>query len=219
MNLSKFQYLCAQGLESHFNPEIPFSRFFRNILLLSCFNILPLLLIFILLSSGFLTILATNATAFIRFNRQVLSNGVLVVFVINYIGFFSAKALQTRLRQHPVCYLFLDGCIRAILFIALHALVYVISADLFGSFGGDRLTALQVVGPTLQRAYAFENISSVYLYGTLVGSYALYIAVLAPRKSAQRWRAHALSISTCASTLLAVTFLSNAARLLFEGAQ
>ena len=219
MNLSKFQYLCAQSLENHFNLEIPFSRFFRNVLLLSCFSILPFLLIFILLSPGFLTLLTTNGTAFIRFNRQVLSNGVLVVFVINCIGFISAKALQTRLRQHAVRYLFLDGFIRAILFVALHALIYVISADLFGSFGGDRLTALKVVGPTLQRAYAFENVSSVYLYGTLVGSYALYIAVLAPRKSARRWHAHALSITACTSTLLAVTFFSNAARLLLAGAQ
>ena len=219
MNLSNFQYLCAQGLENHFNLEIPFSRFFRNVLLLSCFSILPFLLIFILLSPGFLTLLTTNGTAFIRFNRQVLSNGVLVVFVINYIGFISAHAFQAHLRQRPVRYLFLDGSIRAILFVALHALIYVISADLFGSFGGNRLTALQVVGPTLQRTYAFENISSVYLYGTLVGSYALYLAVLAPREGARRWHAHALSISACTSTLLAVTFLSNAARLLFEGAQ
>lgn len=218
MNLSNFQYLCAQGLENHFNLEIPFSRFFRNVLLLSCFSILPFLLIFILLSPGFLTLLTTNGTAFIRFNRQVLSNGVLVVFVINYIGFISAHAFQAHLRQRPVRYLFLDGSIRAILFVALHALIYVISADLFGSFGGDRLTALQVVGPTLQRAYAFENISSVYLYGTMVGSYALYLAMLAPRETMKRLDAHALAISACTFSLLAVTFLSTAASQLMAGA-
>ena len=138
--------------------------------------------------------------------------------MINYIGFISAHAFQTRLRQPPVRYLFLDGSIRAILFVVLHALIYVISADLLGSFGGDRLTALQVVGPTLQRAYAFESISSVYLYGILVGSYALYIAVLAPRETMKRLDAHALAISACTFSLLAVTFLSTAASQLMAGA-
>ncbi len=65
-----------------------------------------------------------------------------------------------------------------ILFILLHGLVYFVSADWFGSFGGDRLQALQVVGPTLARSAFFENISGAYLYATLVSALPLYTSVI-----------------------------------------
>ncbi len=74
--------------------------------------------------------------------------------------------------------LLIDPPARVILFILLHGLVYFISADWFGSFGGDRMQALRVVGPTLVRSAFFENISGVYLYATLVSALPLYTSVI-----------------------------------------
>ena len=62
--------------------------------------------------------------------------------------------------------------------ISLHAVIYMVSADWFGSFGGDRLTALRIVAPTLARSALFQNISGVYLYATLASALPLYAAAI-----------------------------------------
>ena len=67
---------------------------------------------------------------------------------------------------------------RVALFIILHAVIYTVSADWFGSFGGSRLTALRVVAPTLAQSALFQNISCVYLYATLVSALPLYVAAI-----------------------------------------
>ena len=59
-----------------------------------------------------------------------------------------------------------------------HALIYVLSADWYGSFGGDRMQALQVVGPTILNSAFFGNISGVYLYATLVSAVLLYTTAI-----------------------------------------
>jgi hypothetical protein len=67
---------------------------------------------------------------------------------------------------------------RVVLFIALHAVIYTLSADWFGSFGGSRLKTLRVVAPTLAQSALFQNISGVYLYATLISALPLYITAI-----------------------------------------
>lgn len=83
----------------------------------------------------------------------------------------------------------------------LHILIYVLSADWFGSFGESRATAVRVVAPTLARSAFFENISGVYLYATLVSAIPLYVSVI------EGWLAQARSIAHRRSRGIAV-FLS-----------
>ena len=115
-----------------------------------------------------------------RFLRQVVTNGLPVVFVVNYVSFFLFAFMQRTDRKHrdPAVFVLLDLSIRAVLFIGLHALIYVFSADWFGSFGGSRATALSVVAPTLARSALFENISGVYLYATMVSALPLYVSAI-----------------------------------------
>ncbi|MBT8411724.1 MAG: hypothetical protein KJP02_08005 [Octadecabacter sp.] len=148
-------------------------------LVVSCAAISPLLVIFVLSTPGFVDLLGQNATARSRFFRQVLTNGLPVVLVLNYFSFFMFALLTEKgMRRSAVLVLVADLPVRVAAFFVLHAIIYVLSAQWFGSFRGDRLQALQVVGPTLARAAGFDNISGVFLYATLVGALPLYVVAL-----------------------------------------
>ena len=99
---------------------------------------------------------------------------------MNYLSFFLFAWIVARQpsRRGMALVLAVDLPARVILFVALHAAIYVLSADWFGSFGGRRLTALRVVAPTLARSALFENISGVYLYATLASALPLYVAAI-----------------------------------------
>lgn len=163
-----------------FDIKMPFWRFARNTLIVSCLSLLPLLLLYILLTPGFASMLLDNRMALNRFLRQVLTNGLPVVFVVNYLSFFLYAVTKDgqRWTNVPELIPLIDLPIRITVFVALHAFIYVISADWFGSFGGDKWQALRVVGPTLMRSAFFENISGVYLYATMVSALPLYTTAL-----------------------------------------
>ena len=151
-------------------------RFLRNVLLVSIVGLIPPLALFVFLSPGFSTALSQGGPALLRFLRQVLTNGLTVVFAINYVAFFLYALLkQTERRGDPVSFVAIDVLARLFLFFCLHALIYVLSADWYGSFGGDRMIAISVVAPTLARSAYFENISGVYFYATFVSAMPLYV--------------------------------------------
>jgi hypothetical protein len=168
-------------MDKYFNINMPFWRFARNTLVISCLGLFPLLLLYIALTPGFGSMLLTNGSAFSRFLRQVVTNGLPVVFAINYVSFslYATSVAKRRERAVHVRVLLIDLPARVIIFILLHGVIYFISADWFGSFGADRWQALQVVGPTLVRSALFDNISGVYLYATLVSALPLYATVMA----------------------------------------
>ena len=97
--------------------------------------------------------------------RQVAVNGLPVVFVATWAGAVLHGTVQ---RGWPA--LLADAPLRLAVFALLHAGIYVLAAAWFDSFGGDRMTALRVVAPTLAGAAVFENLSGVYLYATLLAA-------------------------------------------------
>ncbi|MCK0166664.1 hypothetical protein MWU52_03775 [Jannaschia sp. S6380] len=155
-------------------------QFLRNVLLFSLAGLLPVLVFYVALSPGFATALADGGPALKRFLRQVLTNGLPVVVIVNYVGFFlfAVSKESSGGGRDPGTYIVVDFFSRLGLFVGLHALIYVVSADWYGSFGGSRTTALRVVAPTLARSALFENISGVYLYATLVSAIPLYISAV-----------------------------------------
>ncbi len=166
--------------ERHFSVRLPFTRFARNMVLLSLIGLAPVLALYVALTPGFLSHLLTADAALARFLRQILTNGLPVVFAVNTVSVI----LFTQLRLRNVdagAALVLDFLTRTAFFAALHAVIFFASALTFGSFGGDPLQALHVVGPTLAQAAAFGNLSGVYLYATLVSALSLHIA------SAEAW--------------------------------
>ena len=144
-----------------------------------------MLALYILLSPGFASALADGGPSLRRFLRQVLTNGFPVVVMVNYVGFFLFALSHERAEsgRDPGTYIVVDFFSRLGLFVGLHALIYVVSADWYGSFGGSRATALWVVAPTVARSALCENISGVYLYATLVSAIPLYVSAV--RRSAR----------------------------------
>ena len=164
----------------YFSLEIPFPQFVVNTLIASCLSLALLLLLYVLLTPGFAAMLLGNRLALGRFLRQVVTNGLPVVFVVNYISFFLYALITDRKPGtiSPAMVLLFDPPVRAAVFVGLHAVIYVLSADWYGSFGGDRMQALWVVGPTLLNSANFGNISGVYLYATLVSAVPLYTTAI-----------------------------------------
>lgn len=167
-------------MERYFSTHMPGIRFVGNVLAFSLVSLVPVLVLYVALSPGFLRALIEGGPALERLARQVLTNGLPVVFVTNYVGFFLfALSNQTSTKDRDSArYLFIDPPIRVAVFLILHVIIYVISADLFGSFGGSKRTALRVVAPTLARSAHFENISGAYFYATLVSALPLYVSAI-----------------------------------------
>lgn len=204
---------------NYFSLELPFGQFCWNLTVLSIGSMLPFLIAFVVLTPDFTTILMTNPTALNRFLRQVITNGFPVVFIVNYIGFFVSSGILQKVNRSALRHIISDTSARAGTFIVLHILIYVFSADWFGSFGGDRWTALRVVGPTLEHSYLFENISGVYLYALLPGIVITYWPAM-PNSEGTNDRPFSarpaiVIIGACLSVVLIVTLLSAGLAQLF----
>ena len=169
------------GMHRYFAIDMPAMLFIRNTLLVSLVGLAGVLVPYIALTPGFGAMLGEGGPALSRFLRQVLTNGLPVVFVVNYAGFFLIALGNARAAAHrvPITALVLDIPIRVALFIVFHVVIYVKSADWFGSFGGSRETALRVVAPTLARSAFFENLSGVYLYASLMCALPMHVDLIA----------------------------------------
>jgi len=130
-----------------FSLEMPFVRFVRNVALMSVASLVPVLVLYVALSPGFGAMLLNGGPALSRFLRQVITNGLPVVFVVNYISFFLFGWMNTwpTGKRDAAFVVLIDVSARLAAFVLLHVLIYVLSADWFGSFGGSRMTALSVV--------------------------------------------------------------------------
>ena len=163
-----------------FSLELPFTRFLRNVVLVSIAALMPVVLLYVATRPGFGAMILDGGPALSRFLRQIITNGLPVVFIVNYISFFLFAWMNTgsRAKRDPALVVLVDIIARLVAFMLLHALIYVLSADWFGSFAGSRITALSVVAPTLARSALFENISGAYLYATLVSALPLYVGAV-----------------------------------------
>ena len=108
---------------------------------------MPVLILYIALIPGFWSHLTTSDAALVRFVRQILTNGLPVVFTVNAVSLIMFSRSRLRI-VGPAAALALDFAARTIVFSGLHAMVFFVSALMFGSFGGDPLQALRVAGPT-----------------------------------------------------------------------
>ncbi len=163
-------------LDRHFSVGLPLAHFASNTVLISLIGLLPVLALYVALVPGFWSHLIATEAALTGFSRQILTNGLPVVFVVNAFSLSLFAQLRAE-RLRPGLVLAADMASRIGAFIALHVLIYPASSLIFGSFGGDPLQALRVLGPTLAQAAAFGNLSGVYLYATLVSAFPLHLVL------------------------------------------
>lgn len=188
----------------HFARDLPARIFLRNTLAVSLAALALAVALYALLVPGLAGMLAGGGDPLGRFLRQVLTNGLPVVFTVNYVSFVLLAGLDRPGGVAPGWVPVLDIALRAGLFVALHALIYLVSVDLFGAFGGRHGTALRVVGPTLAAAAGWGNISGAYLYATGISALPLYAA--AARRSARMARLVAWVPWGVGPALLALAF-------------
>ena len=211
-------------MQRFFSIKMPGVQFVVNVLVFSLIGLLPVLLVYVLRAPGFSSVLMDAGPALSRFLRQVMTNGLPVIFIVNYVGFFLFAVLNAKdtNSRDPAVFILIDVGTRVVLFFVLHAFIYMLSASWFGSFGGSRATALSVVAPTLARSAQFENISGVYLYATLVSALPLYVTaakdslILRPIVSLLPKKAGAVVVALFAflMTVLCLTLIASvAARL------
>jgi hypothetical protein len=195
-------------VERHFGTALSPGRFLLNVALLSILSLLPFTILHVFRTAGFATLVMNDATAAGLVLRQIATNGFPVVFIINAAGFV---LYGSSIRRAVPLNLFLmgDALGRGLLFVLIHLFVYLFSADLFGSFGGSRTTAIDVLGPTLSRAYAFDTISGAYLYALLPGAVLTYAAWLTEAfEERARWAEAAAILFLCLLIFGVVTALS-----------
>lgn len=177
---STHEWKIAPAMQPYQTTKMPFRQFALATGIISLLWLVGLLTLYVLGTQGFAGHLLGSGDALARFLRQVITNGLFIVFIINYLSYFlhAFHADQFGIDRIPLTRILLDLPIRIALFMALHALVYVLSADWFGSFGGDRAQALRVVAPTLARSPFFENLSGVYFYAIVFSAIPLYVPAL-----------------------------------------
>ncbi|TVS04327.1 MAG: hypothetical protein EA407_04490 [Rhodobacteraceae bacterium] len=198
-------------LDRHFSVALPFSRFALNVLLLSLAGLGPVLALYVALAPGLVSHLWGSGAALGHFARQILTNGLLVVLVVNALGLILFAQLRAR-KLAPLRALALDIPARIGAFIALHLVIYPASAMLFGSFGGDPAQALRVVGPTLAQSAGFANLSGVYLYATLISAVPLHMALVGATAKDLRLRVRSMPV-----LILAALTIFGAQALLLTG--
>ena len=165
-----------KAMTQFFSLELPWAKFAWNTLAASILGLAPFLVLYIVVTPGFASHLSTGGPVSTRFWRQILTNGLPVVFAVNYVGYYTfaltaAKSIQLK---DPRLLVLVDMPLRIAVFVFLHVLIYLLSADWFGSFGGSKSTALRVVAPTLQQSARFTNVSGAYLYASLVCALPIY---------------------------------------------
>ena len=170
--------------DRHFSPKMTYTRFALNVLLYSCLSLLPFLILYVSLRPGFWSSLIADPLARGLLLRQVLTNGLPIVYLINHIGFALYAGLAGR-KGDALKAFGIDVPARIMLFLAGHAAIYVGSARMFGSFGGDAMQALGAVAPTVAGSASFGNLSGVYLYATAISAYPLFFTAMRQQAEAE----------------------------------
>ena len=75
-------------MQRFFSTKMPGVNFVMNVLVFSLIGLLPVLLVYVMRAPGFASALMDGGPALSRFLRQVLTNGLPVIFIVNYVGFF-----------------------------------------------------------------------------------------------------------------------------------
>ena len=133
---------------------------------------------YVIYVDGFAVSLWADSYARTAFLRQVFTTGLPMVLVANLLAatfyVWIRQARAGRAMGLPV--MVVDFFVRLGAFVAVMFATYYASARWLGSFQGNVDTALHAVGPTLQAALRFENLTSAYVLAVMLGAIPFFIA-------------------------------------------
>ena len=176
-NDSKWAIALDQFLNDMFPPAGQPGKFFMSVLLFTTLSLLFFLAVYTSKMTGLISQLLTQG-----FLLQFIGNGLLVTLAINWFAYSQYRNLIASFNAgsmgQNIAWILADLFTKAILFVGLTAVIYLVFTLLFGAFRGDVSDALHSVPITIREAIYFRNLTSVYIYSLLLGSFPIYIAVI-----------------------------------------
>lgn len=165
-------------VDHYFSADMPAFRFLRNVLALTLIGLIGAVLQYVIYVEGFWASLTSDGYARGAFLRQVATTGLPMVLAANLIAavvyVWLRRGFGARASGLPV--MVFDFAVRMGAFVAVMYVTYRISAQWWGAFRGSVDTAMNVVGPTLQAALRFENLTSAYLLAVMLGAIPMFVA-------------------------------------------
>lgn len=169
-------------LGGFYSRKVPAGRFFGFLLGFSVGTMLMVLAFYIAQTPGLFCQLLSDPMASRLFFGQVIGNGMVVLLLSNYFGLLLnqlAFGVAPRFRSSTIyVVLLVEMLVKIVIFIVVTAVVYVAYAIYADAFTGSPVRALKAVAPTIRDAIAFGNLTSVYLYATIIFSLPLFIVAL-----------------------------------------
>lgn len=165
-------------VDHYFSADLPALRFLRNVIGLTLIGLAGAVLQYVIYVDGFWTSLRTDSYARAAFLRQVATTGLPMVLAANLVAatvyVWLRRGFGARATGLPV--MVFDFFMRLGAFVAVMFVTYRLSAQWLGSFQGNVDTAMSAVGPTLQSALQFENLTSAYLLAVMLGAVPIFVA-------------------------------------------
>ncbi len=166
-------------MDKYFSIKLPAVKFVLNTFIFSSAAAAVLFIAYTAMHPGFSMQLLEDKTARALFFRQFFLDGIVTIFVVNYMGFVTyACFVETKKDNYnfKLHYLIMiDIFARVLSFFIVTSIVYLIFAHWFGSFEGDEVLALKTVSLTLVDAVTFDNLTGIYLYATAISSLPLFL--------------------------------------------
>jgi hypothetical protein len=164
-------------LDQFFSPRKGWATFLASVLVLTVVSLLIVLAVYTYRMSGLFDQLLTRG-----FLVQFIGNGLVVTFVVNCVVFSQYRHLLASFAADSTArnlgLVLLDLLAKAVLFIVLTALTYVLLATLGSAFRGDALAALGAVPITVREAVLFRNLTSVYIYSLILSSFPIFVVIV-----------------------------------------
>jgi hypothetical protein len=169
-------------LGGFYSRKVPAKRFFGFLVGFSVGPMVMVLAFYIAQTPGLLCQLVSDPMASRLFFGQVIGDGLIVLLLSNFFGLLLDQIVfgaAPQFRSSAIyAVLLAEIFVKVIIFILVTAVVYVAYAVYADDFTGSPMRALKAVVPTIRYAIAFGNLTSVYLYATVIFSLPLFIVAL-----------------------------------------
>jgi hypothetical protein len=167
---------------SEFLPPPPRTAIYaRNVALLSLAAMLAVGIVYFTKAGGFLEQFQAGAGNAWNFIWQLLIDGYVKVFLVNYIALLPHRFYVAQLPRAGVLtcvgLLVMDVAFRLLLFALVSAVTWYGFVRLGGAFGGDYGAALRSLPETFAYAARFADLTGVYLYAAALSSLPLFLAI------------------------------------------
>ena len=174
---SQWTFALEELLAEYFPPRGNPLKFWTYVGAVTLISLACMLFVYCTRMPGLIAQLLTPG-----FLRQFVGNGIVITLIVNAIAYRQYRYLigsfvsGSALRN--LFWLFADACLKAVLFIAVTALIYAVFALTTRAFGGHVGDALHAVPITIREALLFHNLTSVYVYSLVLSSFPIYLVVV-----------------------------------------